>query len=493
MLRRRRGGAPSSAPPRPALLVVLLSAALLLLSMAARVDAATTDWWVDESMARMSGGNEKRHPCRAHPDKHPATRTHACSPLTSHAPCRPFSPLAPTTPRTDVSNCLALAQAFTTISNGMSNLQKGKNTYIINLSCDAAASADYSDCPAGSMFPDWSSNTAMVAASVTIQGAKGCVGAKRPVLSGGSSERDHLFYFSESFTQNTKVDLKLINLVLNGLNKRRGVYIVSPRGYISYTQTNVDVVNCFLPGYSSEGMGVRLDGVGRTIIKGGMFYNNGAVVTCYSGGALLWRPGDGTAVKSSLAVTGVNFTANSADFGGAVYLDRLAGSVSRVWGCRLCLIACVRVCACGWCVVFPLKPYPPPCWYLQPPAKVNLKGCTFDGNAASANFGLRGSAIYLSTRTATPPTKFTLALPGSTFRGAWVAGIKFGFACLSSRSMRFGQPPHKRCVLAPDRRLHYHIRPCRLRNLRSGRRRGGIGHPPHRDTRYRCGPHPAQR
>jgi hypothetical protein len=211
----------------------------------------------------------------------------------------------------------------------MANLQTGKNTYTINLSCDAPSGGGYDDCAAGMMVLDWSGNFAAVAASVTIQGAKGCEGVRRPVLSGVSLNSFYFIYVTESATRNTKVDFKLINLVLDGQGQRLGVYIQSLKGYISYTQTNVDVVNCDRNSFvsSGNGAGLTLAGVGRATIKGGMFFNNGGSLAM-DGGALWWK--SGTDVKPSLTVTGVNFTANSAQSGGAVYLYKPELNVSRV-------------------------------------------------------------------------------------------------------------------------------------------------------------------
>jgi hypothetical protein len=173
-----------------------------------------------------------------------------------------------------------------------------------------------------------------VAASVTVRGAKGCEGAKRPVLSGATAA-SYLFGIDEDYTMNTKVDFKLIELVLNGGGKRLGVLIDSPRGYVSYTQTNVDLIRCNTASFA-QGCGLAMYHVGRVTIKGGTFFGNGNTGDkLFFGGALRWGASDGT-VKSSLTVTGVNFTANAAHSGGAVFLSRGGIVVSRVWGFQGC-------------------------------------------------------------------------------------------------------------------------------------------------------------
>jgi hypothetical protein len=261
---------------------------------------------------------------------------------------------------------------------------RGKKAYSIELSCGAAA--DYSNCNPRALRLGWGQKTTgSVRASITVRGATGCEGDKRPVLSANDPTGDPYFegdrtilFIQERDPGNTagvgsKLDFTLLNLVLDGYFRQTCIFINSPSGYISHTQRNVDVKRCNYPLDPTTGIfGILGAGMtffgGRTSIVGGDIYQNQG--DAEGGGAgLSWFSGTS---KGSLTVSGVNFTQNSGGTYGAVYLDQR----ERV-------------------------------------RKVTFRNCLFSGNTAPL-----GSAIhYLSSTTTNPPKKFTIALPGSKFIG----------------------------------------------------------------------------
>jgi hypothetical protein len=171
-----------------------------------------------------------------------------------------------------------------------------------------------------------------------------------------------------------------------------------------------------------------MDGVGRAIIKGGTFFNNGGGNSLEAGAVSWWSGYANARVKGSLQVTGVNFTSNSAQLGGAVLLLRFVNTNLE----NLSRVFCVHA------------PLPPSClaaaiaYYSrmineyfesllnqttmssQLPSKATFKQCIFDRNTATNPPGSRGSAILFSSSAQPGVTvfeQFTLALPGAKFTG----------------------------------------------------------------------------
>jgi hypothetical protein len=119
----------------------------------------------------------------------------------------------------------------------------------------------------------------------------------------------------------TSVQFTLANLVLDRTQQRAGVSILSPTGIVSYTQTNVDILNGYWKfggGYNC--MGLAISGNVMAKITGGLFMGN---LAADNGAAIYYNAATNSKV-GSLTISGVNFTANTLNGknaeGGALYV-----------------------------------------------------------------------------------------------------------------------------------------------------------------------------
>ncbi len=272
---------------------------------------------------------------------------------------RPARPRAPTHLLTYIHNpklthaavttCTELAAAFTTINGQVAAMtEKAKLSYSVELSCDLGSS--YSDCPPTStMGPDWAppASAAGLSVAITVKGAKGCTGAKRPLLSGGDpSTSINILTVDESLLkQTTSLKFTLADLVFDGTLDRSCVYIMSATGIVSYTQKNVDILNgIWVPGFS-WGTGLAIEGNVKAKITGGLFKGN---VAGQSGAAVYYAAASNSK-KGSLSISGVRFTENTVNEnlakGGAVYVLTQLGAVVSSCAC-VCVVMCVRFFIC---------------------------------------------------------------------------------------------------------------------------------------------------